>query len=359
MEKVVFDLSRVLIENGHNVSVLCPSFLAGFYRETGARIIGIPLLDRTIGELVAAFALSLIGSNYDIIHVHGEGSCIVRALARTCRSKTIVTLHGGEVIYFTQKRGLYSLFMRACIILAASCASRITAVSNAVARRFPGFESKLSVVPNGINVENVRLIANQHRHEATLLTQAKRQGAVCLFFPGRLVAEQKGQDVALRSIATLTRQGFDVRLFLAGAGEDQRYLENLAKELAVENRVRFLGHLSIEKTLGYMACADIVLTHLAADARFAGLSQVHLEAAALSKPIVTVFRDDLAIFRGTMFFANAGKLEEVSWRISQIINDRDKAEAVAAKAMALVEHHFSWKTVVNSYLSIYRRALTI
>jgi glycosyltransferase involved in cell wall biosynthesis len=242
--------------------------------------------------------------------------------------------------------------------LAALCASRIIVVSTAAARSFPGFKSKLSVVPNGINVENVKLVANQNRHEATVLTDAKKQGAVCLFFPGRLIAEQKGQDIALRSIATLTRQGFDVRLFLAGAGEDQRYLENLSKELAVENRVRFLGHLSIERTLGYMVCADIVLTHLAADARFAGLSQVHLEAAALSKPIVTVFRDDLTIFRGAMFFVNAHKLEEVSMKISQIIMDREKAEAVAAKAMVLVERHFSWKTVVNSYLSIYRRALS-
>jgi glycosyltransferase involved in cell wall biosynthesis len=45
-------------------------------------------------------------------------------------------------------------------------------------------------------------------------------------------------------------------------------------------------------------------------------------------------------------------------KISQIIMDREKAEAVAAKAMVLVERHFSWKTVVNSYLSIYRRALS-
>lgn len=358
MEKVVFDLTRALIEKGHGVSVLCPTFFAEFYRAAGARIIRIPLLDRTIGELIAAFELSLISSTYDIVHVHGGASCIVRSLALACRSKTIVTFHGGEVIYLTQKKGLYSPFMRACINLAASCASRITAVSTATARSFARFESKLSVVPNGINIENVRLTANQHRDDATVMTDAKRQGAVCLFFPGRLIPEQKGQDVALRSIAVLARRGFDVRLFLAGAGRGQRYLENLSKELAVENNVRFLGHLSPERTLGYMCCADIVLTHLSADARFAGLSQVHLEAAALSKPIVTAFRDDLALFRGTMFFANPQKLEEVWTKISQIIKDRDRAQAVASRAALVVERHFSWKIIVNSYLSIYRRALS-
>lgn len=353
MERVVFDLARSLVELGNNVSVLCPSFLADFYGATGARIIGVPLLDRSVGELIAAFELSLIGKNYDVIHVHGEGSCIVRALALACRTKTIVTLHGGEILYFTEKRGFYAFFTRACMNLAAARASRIVAVSTAAALSFTRFRSKLSIVPNGVNVENARLIASEHRDEAAAMADAKRQGAVCLFFPGRLIAEQKGQDIAIRAIAILTTLGFDARLFLAGAGKDQSYLRNLSKELAVEDRVLFLGHLSNETTLGYMGCADIVMTHLATDTRFAGVSQVHLEAAALSKPIITVYSPDLAIFRKAMFFTRAGGPEEVSATVLQIMKDKENAEGVGIRAANTVGSYFSWETIVNIYLNIY------
>jgi len=352
MERVVFDLARSLVERGNSVGVLCPSFLADFYAATGAQIIRVPLLDRTVGELIAAVQLSFIGNNYDVIHVHGEGSCIVRALALACRSKTILTLHGGEIIYFTQK-GFYAFFMRACMNIVASGASRIVAVSTAAARTLTRFPSKLSIMPNGVDIENVRLIARTHRQEATEINDAKRHGAVCLFFPGRLIAEQKGQDIAIRSIAILAKRGFNGRLFIAGAGEDQSYLRNLSKELSVEDRVLFLGHLSNEKTLGYMDRSDIVLTHLATDNRFAGVSQVHLEAAALSKPIVTMFAPDLAIFSKAMFFTRTGAPQELAAIVSQIIRHKERAEAIGVRATNVVGSCFSWGSIVNTYLNIY------
>ncbi len=156
------------------------------------------------------------------------------------------------------------------------------------------------------------MTAERERHEAKMMDELRREGAVCLFFPGRLIADLKGQDIAIRSVAMLVERGLNIRLFFGGSGKDQRYLEELSRKLRIEDHVYFLGNLTHERMMGYMGCADIVLTHLAVDARLEGLSQVHLEAAALSKPIITQFRDDLAIFNEAMLFANTGEPEEIA-----------------------------------------------
>ena len=99
-----------------------------FFEETGARIVAVPLLYRSIGQLFAAMELSVIGRNYDIVHIHGEAGSVVRSLALPPHGKTIITLHGGENLYFTQKHGAYPAFMRACLNFAASQSARIVAV---------------------------------------------------------------------------------------------------------------------------------------------------------------------------------------------------------------------------------------
>ncbi len=153
MERVVFDLTRALMLKGHNVSVLCPNELIHFFGATGARIIAVPLMYKSIGQLIAAIELSVIGEDYDIVHIHGEGGSVIRTLAIPCCTKTIITLHGGENLYFTQKHGAYPAFMRMCLNFAASQSARIVAVSMNAARSFTRFKNKTSIVPNGIDVD--------------------------------------------------------------------------------------------------------------------------------------------------------------------------------------------------------------
>lgn len=54
---------------------------------------------------------------------------------------------------------------------------------------------------------------------------------------------RKRIDLALEAIAAASRRGFDVELEIAGDGTERAALETLARELRIEERVRFLGNV--------------------------------------------------------------------------------------------------------------------
>lgn len=63
---------------------------------------------------------------------------------------------------------------------------------------------------------------------------------VRLGFAGRLVPV-KGAPLALHAAGLLNRSGLACELWIAGAGDERRSLERLARELGISQRVRFLG----------------------------------------------------------------------------------------------------------------------
>jgi glycosyltransferase involved in cell wall biosynthesis len=352
-----YNLTKALVQKGHVVSVLCSPELAPLYQATKARI--IPALYRGIGHVNGAVVLALIEKNYQIIHLHGLSASIIRTLTPApFRSKMIMTLHGGEALFFTQADGgLYQLFMRKCLEFSASHANQIVAVSNDLARVFSRFSQKLVLVQNGIDVENVRVTARRRRQEARPMNDAKKEGAICLCFPGILDVDLKGQDIAIRSIASVVKRGLDAHLFILGTGSDLNYLQKLSQQLGIEKCVHFLGYVEHGTTLGYMDNADIVLTHLQGQTICRGLSQVHLEAAALSKPIITAFVSDLERFSGAMYFA--ADVEEVSSTIMRIAKNRKKAETVGRSAAMVAERYFSYARVSGAYLEIMRNVCQV
>jgi phosphatidylinositol alpha-1,6-mannosyltransferase len=103
---------------------------------------------------------------------------------------------------------------------------------------------------------------------------------------GRL-QRRKGFDNVIRSLPTLLEQGLDVEYALIGIGEDQDYLQGLAGELDVADRVHFLGHVSYENLpRWYNTCDLFAMPNRDINGDSEGFGLVFLEAAASGKPVV-------------------------------------------------------------------------
>jgi len=125
---------------------------------------------------------------------------------------------------------------------------------------------------------------------------------------GRL-AKVKDWGTLIRAIALTP-----FSLYLIGEGPERRGLEELATELGVAERVRFLGYR--ENIYPYIRCADVlVLT-----SRFEGLSNVIVEAFALETPVVTT---DCPYGPRELVASGAGVLVSVGdhLRLAQAIGD--------------------------------------
>src|SRR5512139_795845 len=73
---------------------------------------------------------------------------------------------------------------------------------------------------------------------------------------GRL-QRRKGFDQVIRSLPDLVAKGLDVHYALIGIGEDRDYLQSIAKEVGVSDRLHLLGHVSVEDLPRWYNACDL------------------------------------------------------------------------------------------------------
>ncbi len=101
---------------------------------------------------------------------------------------------------------------------------------------------------------------------------------------GRWSAKEryKGLDTLIAAMPRLLQEVPDAHLVAVGDGDDRPRLERLARELGLENRVRFLGSMTqAELSACYAHCSVFALP-----SRGEGFGLVFLEAMAHGKPVV-------------------------------------------------------------------------
>ena len=104
----------------------------------------------------------------------------------------------------------------------------------------------------------------------------------CLFTGGLIL--RKGLSYLIEDIAALRKKGLPIELRLAGEGEQRVELEDLVRELGLEDAIEFLGHVTNGSALwDQYRSADIFVLPTLAE----GFPRVLYEAMSQSLPIVT------------------------------------------------------------------------
>lgn len=134
-----------------------------------------------------------------------------------------------------------------------------------------GFRTPVVPVSNGIDSAVYELEEGE---------EIDKRDHPVVFFAGRLAVE-KNLEVLIRALSHLPKD-LNVHLELAGSGEIEDRLRDVAREAGVEDRVDFLGFVSdAELRAGYLR-ADVFCQPGTAELQ----SLVTLEAMSASKPVV-------------------------------------------------------------------------
>lgn len=163
--------------------------------------------------------------------------------------------------------------------------------------------------------------------------------------PGALIP-RKGQRLAIEALALLP----EVRLALAGAGEDEHHLRALAKRLGVADRVHFLGQVDHDVLPHLLCAADVLVLPSASE----GLANVWIEGLACGTPIVV---PDIGGAAEVVKDPSAGRLvarnpEAIAGAVSEILADPPAQADVAANVS-----RFSWGVNAENIVRFWKNVL--
>jgi len=167
---------------------------------------------------------------------------------------------------------------------------------------------------------------------------------------GRL-SRRKGFDTVIRSLPTLRARGLDVHFAIVGIGEDADYLDAVAREANVEDRVHRLGHVPMEDLpRWYNACDLFVLANREIGGDTEGFGIVFLEAAACGKAAIAgrAGGTGSAVLDGvTGLRVDAGSGVELVAALERLLGDPRLLEAMGQAGLARVRESLSWQAVAE------------
>jgi glycosyltransferase involved in cell wall biosynthesis len=158
----------------------------------------------------------------------------------------------------------------------------------------------------------------------------------------------KGFDTLLRALVDLP----DTYLWLAGEGPEQKALRDLAHELDVLSRTRFLAWRPDPAPL--FAAADCVVV----PSRKEPLGNVVIEAWARAKPVVASLsegpRQLVATGRNGLLFP-IGDAKALAYALRHVIDEPDLKRQLAEAGYETYRKGFTQEAVVRQYLDLFAR----
>ncbi len=172
-----------------------------------------------------------------------------------------------------------------------------------------------------------------------------------VLFAGRL-SRQKNIPLLLEAMRLLRQRGRTTRLRIAGEGEEERRLRQLARRLGLEARVSFAGRLEGEALAGEFRAASV----LALPSERESFGLVLVEAMAHGLPVVAT---DIPGVRRVVDPGRTGLLappdpESFAGALERVLTDGELRKTIAGEGRKRAGE-FDWGRIIPRYLELYRQ----
>ncbi|MFI5370538.1 MAG: glycosyltransferase family 4 protein [Candidatus Eisenbacteria bacterium] len=221
------------------------------------------------------------------------------------------------------------------------------AVADSLARDYALSRDRVRVVPNGADPpDEAAEWPEARRVRESLGAGIHRPLWVC----AARLEEQKGHAVLLEAAARVRGRGMDFVLALAGEGSLRPALESRARELGIEERVRFLGRVEAIGPLLLAADACVL------PSMWEGLPLSLLEAMARGRPVVAsavggVPETNEDGVHGRL--VPAGDADALATALEELQRRPDVARQLGARAAERVRQRYTWARVIEAFEAVY------
>jgi glycosyltransferase involved in cell wall biosynthesis len=208
-------------------------------------------------------------------------------------------------------------------------------------------EEKITLVNN--------LLGEDLKIDKILLASFKKKfkDKKIILYTGRL-AKEKGVEFTLSALPYLPKEFV---FLIAGWGENEKNLKNMANDLGVQKRVFFLGRIDYKKIGTYYSLSDI-FSHF--PTFYEPFGRTLIEAMCFGKVVVAypiAGINDIIKDNENGLLIKSRDPRTIAKCISGIMNDKKRYKKLADSAIRTVKEKFSNETVANKYIDSYRGLL--
>jgi glycogen synthase len=209
-------------------------------------------------------------------------------------------------------------------------------------------ESRLTVIPNGIDPRDLRPVSDLESLRAEFAAPHER----LVVLVGRLVYE-KGFQLALDALPGVIERVGDVRFLVAGSGTHEQALREQARRLGLDAHGAFLGWIGDDALHSLYRIADLCVV----PSLYEPFGLVALEAMASGCPCIVAdtggLREVVPAGERVGLRFNGGDAEHLGTMIERLLLDAALCERLVAEAS---EHvlRFDWSDVARRTRGVYR-----
>jgi glycosyltransferase involved in cell wall biosynthesis len=209
-------------------------------------------------------------------------------------------------------------------------------------------DKEITIIPFGIDTDrfypkNFNEVKNRNEIViGTIKTLEKRYGIEYLIKGFSLVKEKFPQ--------------LSLKLLIVGGGTQLKYLQNLVKDLHIENVTRFTGYINHDDIQTYHDMLDIYVAVSLQES----FGVAVLEASACGKPVVVSNVGGLPEVvddSESGFIVEAKNPEELADAFSKLICDYELRIEMGKKGRNKVLKEYDWKESIKKMISVYNNLI--
>jgi len=366
MEQHVLDLIKGMAFDVNKVFVWCASGpMVEVYADAGAKVTVQPINSDIDPFYISSLYKFLTKNKIDVLHAHElkavSNSLLAGAIARTSVkiSHTHTPISEWQISHLKKK--LNVMFYSFLVNRFATKEIALTESRKRVKKSEGIKDSKLVVIPNGLDLNEFSVSSDQKQKFRTEITQRYGipNGAYIFGNISRL-SEEKGHEILVKAYAefcnSLENQSIpnNTFLFIGGGGPLEESLRNEIRNLGIADKVIITGRFAKEDHKKFYATLDSFVFPSLAE----GFGIVLIEAMAFGLPVLCSDLEVLGEVGGAAVrYFETGVKEDLAIKMIDLYKRQDQYYKFGEKARERVEKLYSMDLFVSKYAGLYKELL--
>ncbi len=369
--RVVHDLSKRLIKDGHEVTVVTyrdNASVPEYENDKGVNVYRVDnymihpnnfidwIMQLNFNMMAKATEIINKEGGFDVIHAH---DWLVTYAAKSLKNAydipIVATIHATEAgrnsgIHDDTQRYIndteWLLTYEATEVIVNS-----NYMKNELQRLFGLPFDKINVVPNGINLNNFVGIERDYDFRR----QYAMDNEKIILYVGRLVYE-KGIQHLIAAMPKILSNYNDAKLIIVGKGGMLEELKAETSNLGLDNKVYFTGYMDSKKIQKMYKCADVAVF----PSTYEPFGIVALEAMLAGVPTVVSDiggLDEIVLHGVDGMKSYAGNANSIADSVTTLLYDHQLATNVSKKAKQKVKEQFNWEKIAQDTHFTYEKAI--